>query len=129
MKHRTDLHKVRPDMISRAVLLSMSVFMIIRIIMVYMIGESGVGMLGAPFEVYAIGCGVFLYSYERAVDSMIRLRSRREQYLNAEYGMKIAMKWAFCSGMITGILILCLSIPLARIFFEMPNSGKDRRSS
>ena len=120
MKHRTDLHKVRPDMISRAVLLSMSVFMIIRIIMVYMIGESGVGMLGAPFEVYAIGCGVFLYSYERAVDSMIRLRSRREQYLNAEYGMKIAMKWAFCSGMITGILILCLSIPLARIFFEMP---------
>ena len=120
MKHRTDLHKVRPDMISRAVILSMSVFMIIRISMVYMIGESGVGMLSTPFEVYAIGCGVFLYSYEHAVDSMIRLRSRREQYLNAEYGMKIAMTWAFGSGMITGILILCLSIPLARNVFEMP---------
>ncbi|MCH4192569.1 MAG: polysaccharide biosynthesis C-terminal domain-containing protein [Butyrivibrio sp.] len=113
MKLRADLHKVRPDMLSRAVILSLAVFMMIRISMVYVIGEEGIGMLSAPLEIYVLGCAVFLYSYERAVDSMIRLRSRREQYQNADYGMKIALRMAGLSALIIGVMIILLSEVLA----------------
>ena len=119
MKLRADLHKVRPDMLSKAVVLSLAVFMMIRISMVYVIGEEGIGMLSAPLEVYILGCAVFLYSYERAVDSMIRLRSRRQQYQNADYGMKIALRMAGLTGLISGIAVILLSGVLAGNVFGM----------
>lgn len=97
--------------------------LILRIPLIYMIGEKGIAYFSLANEIYiAVGC-LFTYGLSSAVSMLVRYRVRREQYKNAGKVLRGALTLAVVLGAVLSILFTFWGTFLARAVIKLPLAG------
>ena len=113
MKSHTEENRIRPDILTSAVYLSVIIMMIFGIVCQRIYGDKGAYFSAAPSFIYAICYMGVVLAAQKAVYVMVRLRARRSQYLNAEDNMKKSIRVLAIVAVIFGALLMILSYKFA----------------
>ncbi len=117
MKSHNEEKRIRPDILTVAVLLSAALMMVFEIVTQRIYGDLGAFFTAGPFTVYLLYYLIFVLSVQKAVYIMVRLRARRSQYLNAEANMQRSMRIFGLAAFGTGLLLMALSYVIAERVF------------
>ena len=120
MKSHTDENRIRPDILTLAVYLSVILMMIYGIVSQIIFGDKGAFFSAGPFFIYAFFYMGVVLAAQKAVYVMVRLRARRSQYLNAQSNMQKTIRVLSISTVILGLLIIAGSYVIAVYLFGTP---------
>lgn len=87
--------------------------LIFRIPLFYLIGEKGVGYFGIVYELYLVIGLTFAYGLSEATAALIRFRTKREQFKNAQKVLHGALVLAGITGAVLCVVLLVLGNFLA----------------
>ncbi len=98
---------IRKDSYAIACIFTYILMLIFRIPLVHLIGEKGVGYYGIVYELFMVLTFFFSYGLSEATATMVRYRTKREQYKNADKVLKSAISLAcVIGGMICFVMFL-----------------------
>ncbi len=130
MKSHIEENRIRPDILTLAVYLSVILMMIYGIVSQIVFGDKGAFFSAGPFFIYAFFYMGVVLAAQKAVYVMVRLRARRSQYLNAQSNMQKTIRVLAISTLVLGLLIIAGSYGLAvyilgtpRAFFQLAIVG------
>ena len=113
MKTYTEEKRIRPDILTAAVYLSIAVMMLYAVICQRIYGDKGAFFTAAPLSFYMFFYCLLVFAAQKAVYIMVRLRARRSQYLNAQANMERSVRVFGITGLVAGILIIGGSFSLS----------------
>ncbi len=113
MKSHTEENRIRPDILTSAVYLSIILMMIYAIVCQRIFGDKGAYFSAGPFFVYAIFYMGVVLAAQKAVYVMVRLRARRSQYLNAQSNMQKSIRVLAIGAALLGIIVILTSYQFA----------------
>ena len=113
MKSHTEENRIRPDILTSAVYLSVIIMMIFGIVCQRIYGDKGAYFGAAPCFIYAFCYMGVVLAAQKAVYVMVRLRARRSQYLNAEDNMRKSIRILSLGAVALGGLLMVLSYSFA----------------
>ncbi len=115
MKSHTEENRIRPDILTSAVYLSVMIMMVFGIVCQRIYGDKGAYFSAAPYFIYATCYMGIVLAAQKAVYVMVRLRARRSQYLNAEDNMRKSIRILAIGALVLGALLMILSYKFADI--------------
>lgn len=114
MKTYTEEKRIRPDILTGAVYWSVIIVMVYNIFSVRIFGEKGAGFSAGPLSLYFILYVAFILSVQKAVYVMVRLRTRRSQFINAESNMKKSLRIFSIVGILLSVILMFCSYVVAK---------------
>lgn len=97
--------------------------LILRIPLLYIIGEKGIAYFGLANEIYiAAGC-IFTYGLSMAVSALVRFRVRREQYKNAGRVLRGGFILAAVIGAVLSLVFVFAASVFAKNVIALPAAG------
>ncbi len=113
--------RIRPDILTASVYLSVAAMMAFIIVCQRIYGDKGAFFSAGPLTVYLFCYCSLVISVQKAVYIMVRLRARRSQYLNAEANMHRSMRVFGVAGLLLGTVCIVLCFTISKRLF-----GADR---
>lgn len=113
---------VKNPIIQFAGVLSYAILLIMRIPLMNVIGEAGVGLFAPAFELFFLVTLFTSYSMTSAMTGLIRYRVKREQFRNAKKVFRAAFFLNLFLSTAAAIFIVVLSSRVANILVLEPHS-------
>lgn len=93
--------------------LSYAILLVMRVPLMQVIGDAGVGMFAPAFELFFLITLFTSYSVTGAISGIIRYRVKREQYRNARKVFRAAFFMDFLISIVAAVLIVVFSKTIA----------------
>ena len=100
--------------------LSYAILLVMRVPLMQVIGDAGVGLFAPAFELFFLITLFTSYSVMGAISGIIRYRVKREQYRNARKVFRAAFFMDFLISIVAAVLILIFSKTIADILVLEP---------
>ena len=113
---------VMNPIIQFAGVLSYAILLIMRIPLMNMIGDAGVGLFSPAFELFFLITLFTSYGMMRAMSGIIRYRVKREQYRNAKRVFRAAFFMNLLVSIVAAALIVVFASKIANILVLEPLS-------
>lgn len=107
---------IRNPMVQSAGILSYAIMLIMRIPLVRVIGDSGIGLFAPAFEIFFLVTLFTSYSMTSALSGIIRYRVKREQFRNAKKVFRSAFFMDLLISVVAAVLLVVFSSTIANIF-------------
>ena len=106
---------IRNPLAQSAGILSYAILLIMRIPLVRVIGDAGIGLFAPAFEIFFLVTLFISYSMTSALSGIIRYRVKREQYRNAKKVFRSALLMDLLVSVVIAVLIAAFSSAIADI--------------
>ena len=106
---------IRNPLTQSAGILSYAIVLIMRIPLVRVIGDAGVGLFAPAFEIFFLVTLFTSYAMTNALSGIIRHRVKREQYRNAKKVFRSAFFMDLLVSAVIAVLIVVFSSAIANI--------------
>ena len=113
---------IRNPLVQYAGILSYAILLIMRVPLVRVIGDAGVGLFAPAFEIFFLVTLFTSYSMTGAMSSIIRYRVKREQYRSARAAFRAAFLLNSLISAALAVLIVIFSAFIADILVLEPLS-------
>lgn len=113
---------IKNPLVQYAGILSYAILLIMRIPLVRVIGDAGVGLFAPAFEIFFLITLFTSYSMTGAMSSIIRYRVKREQYKSAKTAFRAAFLMNLMISAVFAVLIVIFSAFIADILVLEPLS-------
>ena len=113
---------VKNPIIQFAGVLSYAILLIMRIPLMNVIGEAGVGLFAPAFELFFLITLFTSYGMTSAMTGLIRYRVKREQFRNAKKVFRAAFFMNLVLSAVAAVLIVALASRISNIFVLEPHS-------
>lgn len=106
---------IKNPLVQYAGILSYALLLVMRIPLLKVIGDAGMGMFAPAFELFFLITLFTSYSMTGAMSSIIRYRVKREQYKNARSAFRAAFLMDLMISIVFAVLLIVLSSFIADI--------------
>ncbi|MGN0366244.1 MAG: polysaccharide biosynthesis C-terminal domain-containing protein [Suilimivivens sp.] len=97
--------------------------LIFRILLEYLIGDSGITYFSVANEIYLVVAGTVSYGLSEAVAMLVRYRVRREQFKNAQKVLNSALLFGGVVGLIFSVCFVFWGNIIAERVMHIPLAG------
>lgn len=101
--------RIKGNMAAYAGIIEYILSLLIRIPLLGVIGDTGIGLFAPAFELITLSTLLFSYGISRTMTGLIRYRVKREQYKNANLVFQTAFRLSILISLILAFLVVVFS--------------------
>ena len=117
MRTYTESKRIRPDILTAALYWSVAILMAFCVVSNRIVGDKGAFFAAAPFAILCFFYCALILASQKAVYVMVRLRTRRSQYLNAESNMETSLRIFSAAAVASALIVAFAGFSLSQRVF------------
>lgn len=109
---------IRADALTRSTLATLALLFLLAFLLVFLIGEQGIGYFMLPLFVFLLGYLIYPVAVARALSPILQKRLHRDQFESVEGALSLTIRGCVISSLLFSIVLIALSEVLANnVFF------------